>query len=289
MSADILVTGADGFIGSALVPALRSRGAQVSTFSLCDGDIGRSGVVLPPARSVIHLAARTYVPDSWQNPAAFYDVNVLGTVNVLELCRRHKARLTMLSSYVYGHPQQLPIDEDHPLSAVNPYAHTKLMAEDTARNYVRWHGLSVTIIRPFNIYGPGQDERFLIPSIMRQVLDPAQATIRVADARPKRDYLFIDDLVGLLVRTIEQPAAESSSPLIFNAGAGCSHSVAEVAQLANRVTGQAKPLEDGGQVRPLEVMDVYADIGRAHRATGWRPEISLEEGLRRIGRSLGAG
>ena len=107
-------------------------------------------------RHVFHLAAKTFVPHSWQDPRPFYEVNVLGTLNVLEHCCRHGARLTLVSSYVYGVPQHLPIREDHPLSAFNPYSQTKILAETVARFYEQHHGLPLVIVRPFNLYGPGQ-------------------------------------------------------------------------------------------------------------------------------------
>jgi nucleoside-diphosphate-sugar epimerase len=248
----------------------------VVALSSTDGDIASIGPELPETRTVIHLAAKTFVPESWQDPRSFYRVNVLGTVNMLEYCRQHNARFILLSSYVYGPPQFLPITEEHPLSAFNPYAQTKLMSEEAARSYEKLHNVAVSIIRPFNIYGPGQEPQFLIPSILRQALDPAAKAIRVADARPKRDYLYIDDLVRLVVQVAEQRV-----PGVFNAGTGESHSVADVARLANLVTGQAKPMEDDGPSRPVDVMDVYASIDRAWRACGWKPEVSLEEGLRR--------
>jgi nucleoside-diphosphate-sugar epimerase len=277
MADDLLITGAQGFIGRFLLPALAAAGLSFRALTRADGDLAQAVPAVPAAGCVIHLAAKTFVPESWQSPHSFYASNVMGTVNVLEFCRRHRARLILISSYVYGPPQYLPIDEDHPLAGFNPYAHTKLMAEEVARSYAQLHGLEVAIIRPFNIYGPGQEDRFLIPSILKQVLDPAQTVIRVADARPKRDYLFIEDLIRLIVAVFEKRATG-----VFNAGTGESFSVGEIAQLANRLTGQAKPLEDRGESRPAEVMDVYAAISRARRELDWSPRITLEDGMRRI-------
>src|SRR5271166_3274162 len=173
MKNEILVTGATGFLGRHLVVALESRGRAVRQHSSADGDIASCSLPMDGVSHVFHLAAKSYVPESWQNPPAFYHTNVMGTVNVLEHCRQNHAALTLISSYVYGQPQRLPIAEDQPLVAANPYAHTKILAEETARFYEQRFGITLLIVRPFNIYGPGQRGSFLIPSIVRQVLDPA--------------------------------------------------------------------------------------------------------------------
>src|SRR5271156_3335553 len=199
MKNEILVTGATGFLGRHLVVALESHGHSVRRHSSADGDIANCSLPMDDVSRVFHLAGKSYVPESWQDPYAFYRTNVMGTLNVLEHCRRNHAALTLISSYVYGQPQRLPIAEDHPVSAANPYSHTKILAEDTARFYERSFGLALAIVRPFNIYCPGQHPPFLIPSIVRQVLDPSVEIVRVQDLRPKRDYLYVEDAVALLL------------------------------------------------------------------------------------------
>ena len=185
MDKTVLVSGASGFIGRPLTQKLERAGYSVVRHSEASGDI--ASCHLPDgAKHVFHLAARTFVPDSWSAPIPFYATNVLGTVNVAEFCRRHGASLTMMSSYVYGRPQFLPISEEHPVEAFNPYSHSKLLAEEVCRYYARQFGLRVTIIRPFNIYGPGQNGNFLVPTLLRQVLDSGAQEISIADDRPRR-------------------------------------------------------------------------------------------------------
>jgi nucleoside-diphosphate-sugar epimerase len=270
----VLVTGADGFIGAHLVRALRAAGHVVVTHTRRQGDIRNCLLNFEGVGHVFHLAARTFVPESWSAPLGFYEVNLLGTVNVLEYCRASGASLTMLSSYVYGVPSRLPISEDEPLGAFNPYSHTKILAEETGLYYQRQFGVPLTIVRPFNIYGPGQNSRFLIPTILNQAVDPRQAAIVVADLRPRRDYIFIADLIDLLVRT-----AFRREGGIFNAGSGSSWGVGEVIAMVNGLLPVPKPVHANGPMRPDEVIDVIADISRARHEFGWAPQVTLLDGL----------
>jgi nucleoside-diphosphate-sugar epimerase len=276
MSSSILVTGASGFLGRRLVDVLRRRGEAVITHSSRDGDLARVRPQARDVRHVYHLAAKTYVPDSWIRPKDFYEVNVLGTINVLEYCRENGASLTLVSSYVYGRPERLPITEDHPLRAFNPYGHSKLLAEEVARFYQENYGAVVTIVRPFNLYGPGQPGQFLIPTLIRQALSPASAAITVADLRPKRDYIYVDDLVDLLILAGAAPQGG-----VYNAGTGVSTSVQEVAECIVALAGTNKPVVSKQDERPNEVLDTVADITRARTRLGWRPTVDLREGLAR--------
>jgi nucleoside-diphosphate-sugar epimerase len=274
MKNEILVTGATGFLGRRLVAALETRGWAVRKHSSADGDIGSCPLSMDGVSHVFHLAGKSYVPESWQHPHVFYQTNVMGTVNVLEHCRRHQASLTLVSSYVYGQPQRLPIAEDHPMAAPNPYAHTKILAEEAARFYEQHFGLPLVIVRPFNIYGPGQGGPFLIPSIVRQVLDPAVEAVRVQDLRPRRDYLYVDDAIALFLALL-RPGVSG----IFNAGSGRSASVAEVVQLVNDAAGTKKTVLNADERRPGEVLDVVADVSRAAAELEWRPRTALAEGI----------
>lgn len=275
MNCRVLVTGARGFVGRRLVAALESNGHEVRTHCTSDGDITNGVVDHAGVNHVYHLAGRTSVPESWINPLEFYRVNVLGTLNVLDFCRRNGASITLVSSYVYGVPVMDPIPESHPLSAFNPYGHSKILAEQAGSYFAEAFGLRVSIVRPFNLYGPGQAAAFLIPSILSQALDPACREISVSDERPRRDYLYIDDFVTLLSRLTDGKTG------VYNAGCGQSHSVREVLDLVNGLIPSPKPVTCSNQPRPQEVLNMRADISKAQAELGWRPVTGLRDGLER--------
>jgi nucleoside-diphosphate-sugar epimerase len=203
----VLVTGATGFIGNALCSRLEANETKVIRMSRSLGQDVTSQAAFEPflksgVGTVYHLAARTFVPESWTDPASFYRVNTIGTQHALEFCRAVGARLFYLSAYVYGTPEYLPIDENHPVQPSNPYAHSKWLGEELCRYYFRTWNLPVTIVRAFNAYGPGQSSRFLVPSIVRQWVQGE--VVRVANLAPKRDFVYLDDLVERCVyRDIE--------------------------------------------------------------------------------------
>jgi nucleoside-diphosphate-sugar epimerase len=199
----------------------------------------------------------------------------VGTVNVLEFCRRQSASLTFISSYVYGKPDSLPITEDHPLRPLNPYSHTKILGEQVVSYYRSQFGVPATIVRPFNIYGPGQGRRFLVPTLIRQALDPCSAEIVVADLRPRRDYLYIRDLVELLVATTHRLDCG-----IYNAASGYSVGIDDLIKAIALLTGKPKPVRSLEQARPDEVLDVVGDISKAKAELNWTPSVRLSDGLR---------
>jgi nucleoside-diphosphate-sugar epimerase len=276
LSQRVLVTGGSGFIGRRLVQVLREQGVEVhapgrSLLDVADGQFPDVHV-----DCVIHLAGRTFVPASWDEPADFYRVNVQGTVKVLDYCRCSKANLIYVSGYCYGLPETLPIPEDAPLRPNNPYAFSKCSAEMACRFFAEYMQTAVTILRPFNIYGPGQGSDFLVPSIVTQAIDPATTAVTVQDDTPRRDYVHLDDVVSAIdaIRRHPKPGAT------FNVGSGRSYSVAEVAELACRAAGVRKPVESRGQRRINDIPDVIADIAAIKSAVGWTPTIDLLDGLR---------
>ena len=158
----VLVTGADGFLGSYLVAEFRHRGVSVIPVSRKLGfDILVDNLPLDGVRHVFHLAARTFVPNSWSDPSSFHLTNTHGTVRVLDQCRKHGCSVSFASTYVYGEPNYIPIDEQHPVKAWTPYTFSKIASEEACRFFSETFGVPVTILRIFNIYGPGQDAEIL--------------------------------------------------------------------------------------------------------------------------------
>ncbi len=279
MSDTVLVTGATGFIGRPLLARLQADGLNVVGIGSAQGDIGNPQTLhaLRGRRigHVVHLAGRTYVPESWTDPQGFLETNLRGTLNVLEFCRESSASLTFLSAYLYGVPDRLPIAEDAPRRPNNPYALSKHLAEEACRFYANHYGLAVTVLRPFNVYGPGQPERFLVPTVLRQVLQ-TQA-IEIQDATPRRDWLFVDDLVDAIVAVGRNPTGYN----VYNLGSGVSHSVAELIKIAQDVAKTDLPVRSKAVARDNEIDDTVADIEKARAGLQWAPRISLTEGIQR--------
>jgi GDP-4-dehydro-6-deoxy-D-mannose reductase len=275
-----LITGAGGFVGRALVNRLRARGDSVIGLNRGNGDIAQPATLRVHQTSnidrVFHLAARTFVPQSWEDPADFHRVNTGGTLNVLEFCRGCKIPLTYVSAYLYGQPKSQPIREEYPLAPNNPYALSKVLAETVCEFYARIHGLPVTVVRPFNIYGPGQEGHFLIPSVLRQTLE--EDKIEVRDLAPKRDYLYIDDLTELLAATLNAPPGYN----VYNAGTGISYSVAEVIAAVQAEASTSKPVHCEQKPRVQEIDDTRANIDKARNELGWSPKYDFRGGIRAI-------
>lgn len=276
----ILVTGSGGFIGRRLVLSLRNAGHFVIELSSADGDIADPRTLErayeAPVGFVFHLAARTYVPDSWREPADFQRVNVTGTVNVLELCRKRKIPLTYVSAYLYGIPVSLPIKETDRIEPNNPYALSKFLAESICTFYATYYDIPVTIIRPFNIYGIGQKSHFLIPEIVSKVT--AGQPIQVKDLTPRRDYLYLDDLIDGLLRTMES----RSGCRVYNLGYGSSFSVKEIIDVIQSVAGTSLEIICENVTRKNEIRDAYADITKARQELAWQRKYTLQEGIMEI-------
>ena len=272
----ILITGANGFIGSVLKNRLLGEDYTLYEFNEEDGDIAGENALATFDQKidhVIHLAAKTFIPASWQNPFPFYKTNVIGTLNVLEFCKKNKIALTYMSSYLYGIPRELPINEKAELLPNNPYSHSKYLAENMCHFYHKEYGLNIVIFRPFNVYGIGQNESFLIPTIINQVLYKQE--IRVKELSSRRDYVYIKDLVQAISLSLKKDFNFE----IFNLGSGTSLSVEEVIQIIKEVFRSNKKVTCEYHQRKNEISETIADITRAKNKLGWKPQYTFNAGI----------
>ncbi len=304
----VLVTGADGFIGSHLVERLVAEGASVRAFcfynsagswgwldDVPDSVRGAIDVVLGDIRDArfvdeamsgitvaFHLAALIAIPYSYVAPESFVDTNVRGTLNVLEAARRaNVGRVIHTStSEVYGTPGTLPITEGHPLNAQSPYAATKVAADQLALAYQRSFALPAVVLRPFNTFGPRQSQRAVLPTMIRQLL-AGREEVRLGRLDPRRDLTFVADTVDGFIRAATVAGIDGQ---VIQLGTGRSESIGELFALVCRLLGvEARPVEEAARLRPdaSEVLVLQSDPSRARELLGWRAETSLEDGLRR--------
>ncbi len=271
----ILVTGSTGFIGVHLLKSLVDTPYTIYGTNSKMGDIAVSGTwdQYPPADVVIHLAGKSFVPASWKCPEEFIQCNLMGTVNALNFCKKHNAKLIYLSSYLYGNPISLPIPETAGLVTPNPYALSKKMAEEACKFYANSFEIDVTILRPFNVYGLGQSKDFLVPLLVQQIKNGED--IHIKDLNPKRDYVYITDLVNAIIAAI--PVIKNFN--IFNIGSGESYSVAELIQLMQQIVKTNLNVFSSDERRRDEIMNTIADISNAKKILNWKPNINLEAGL----------
>lgn len=276
----VLVVGAAGFIGKHLVDAFDKAGFIVFPFSRSMGcDIFKNEsldrFIDKKIDIVLYAAGKTFVPDSWKHADLFYAINTLGTQRVLDFCRRTKALMVYISGYIYGVPQYLPIDEKHPVRPNNPYAHSKWLGEEQCRFYNQEMGVKTLILRPFNIYGPGQRDVFLIPQLLQQ--SEKSGEIVVKDETPRRDYLYISDFIEACILAMSYKGDFG----IFNVGYGASFSVREIIETIVSCYEKKIPWSSIGQERKNEIPETVADCSLIKDVFGWAPKVSLEEGIRR--------
>jgi len=304
----VLVTGADGFIGSHLTEALVLAGANVRAFCFYNsnsslgwletiplatrreldvrlGDVRDARFVEESCRDVevvFHLAALIAIPYSYRAPESFIDTNIRGTLNVLEAVRRHACRRVVQTSTseVYGSPATLPITEEHPLKGQSPYSATKIAADKLCEAYHASFEVPVVTLRPFNTYGPRQSARAVIPTILSQLL-AGERELHLGNLKPKRDLTYVSDTVnGFLAAGL----AEGIEGKTIQLGTGRTYSVEDIVRIAARVCNlEPTIVTDASRFRPdrSEVEVLLSDPSCAHRLLGWRASIELEDGLRR--------
>lgn len=305
----IVVTGADGFIGSHLTEALVARGHRVRALvhynafgtwgwldtlptnvlekiEVVQGDIRDAGMVrglLRDSSLVYHLAALIAIPYSYRAPRSYIETNVIGTLNVLEAAREFGTERVVQTSTseVFGTAQFVPMSELHPINAQSPYAASKVASDQLAASFYASFNTPAVTLRPFNTFGPRQSARAVIPTVITQ-LAAGQAEIKLGTLETTRDFTFVLDTVAAFLAVGEAPLKNVIGQ-VFNAGCGQEYSIAQVVQnIQTLMSTQARVVADPERVRPerSEVMRLVSDSSKLRHVTGWESHYTLEMGLK---------
>lgn len=303
----VLVTGAGGFIGSHLVEALIKKGCKVRAFvhynsfnrwgwldyvdkkikdsvEIFTGDVRDPNGVREAMKNidvVFHLAALIGIPYSYHSPDTYVDTNIKGTLNILQAARELKIEkiIHTSTSEVYGTAQFVPITEEHPINPQSPYSATKSGADFLALSFYRSFNLPVAVIRPFNTYGPRQSARAVIPTIITQVKS-GKKKIKIGSLHPTRDFTYVKDTADGFIKIAE---SDNSLGKVLNAGNNTEISIKNLVELiAKLLNTEIEVITDENRLRPeeSEVERLWADTRKIKELTAWRPEYTLEKGLK---------
>lgn len=303
----ILVTGADGFIGSHLVEGLLDKGSRVRAFvfynsfnnwgwldTLRKEDLDRIEVVPGDIRDpngvrnaiqgmdmVFHLAALIAIPFSYHSPDSYVDTNIKGTLNVLQAVRETDCSRVLITSTseVYGTAKYVPIDEQHPFQGQSPYSATKIGGDRLAESFYRSFNTPVTIVRPFNTYGPRQSARAVIPTTITQLLAGA-TEIKLGNIHPTRDFNYVKDTVGGFIAIAETQATIGQE---INIASQQEISIGELArEIIDQINPAARIVSEDIRMRPekSEVERLLGSNEKIQKLTGWKPKYSLKQGIR---------
>jgi NAD dependent epimerase/dehydratase len=303
----VLITGADGFIGSHLVERAVRAGAKVRAFvyynsfnswgwldtlspatlkkiDIFPGDVRDFGCLKVASEGqdvVFHLAALISIPYSYRSPESYVATNITGTMNVLQAARLQGVRKVIhtSTSEIYGTAKIIPINEEHPINPQSPYAASKSAADSFAVTFYRSFDLPVAVLRPFNTFGPRQSARAVIPTIISQIL-AGKSSIRLGNLDATRDLNYVGNTVEAFIRLAE---ADKGLGEVYNTGSGVEVSIREIVDIIQKILKKKVRVQvDPARIRPAksEVERLVCDAGKLTALTGWSPEISLEEGLR---------
>ena len=313
MKKRVFVTGADGFIGSHLVEKLIQKGFSVKCLvyynsfntwgwldsidnkikkeiEVINGDVRDFDIInkaLNNCDLVFNLAALIGIPYSYNAPRSYIDTNIIGLLNLLNVCK--KKDITKIihtsTSEVYGNAKFIPMTENHPLFAQSPYAASKIGADQLALSFYNSFNLPITILRPFNTFGPRQSLRAIIPTIITQILDSKYKNIQLGNVKVTRDFNYITDTVDAFISSIEPKKTIGE---IINIGSGSETSIEKIIKLTNKITrNNKKVIIDKQRVRPKnsELLRLCASNKKAKKLLNWKPELmgikGFEEGLKK--------
>jgi len=302
----VLVTGADGFIGSHLVEMLVSNGYLVRALSqynsynnwgwlekincldkieVLNGDIRDSHYckhITEDVGTIFHLAALIAIPYSYVAPGSYVDTNINGTLNICQAAKENNVQrlIHTSTSEVYGTAQYVPIDEKHPLQAQSPYSATKIAADAMAMSFYNAFELPVTIARPFNTYGPRQSARAVIPTIITQIAN-GQKKIKLGDVTPTRDFNYVEDTCRGFMALADCDAAIGE---IVNIGSNYEITIGDTLNLIKELmASDVEFVTDEQRIRPKksEVFRLWCDNSKIEKLTGFQPQVKIREGLQR--------
>jgi UDP-glucose 4-epimerase len=282
----ILVTGGKGFVGSHLCNRLIRKGIDIVNIQDNKNQVGMSLDVTQLSQllaidddvgTIIHLAAKTSISKSLLAPHETYYTNLMGTLNLLEFARQKKVlKFIFLSTYVYGEPHYLPIDEKHPIHAHSPYTASKILSEELCQVYSHDFNIDIVTLRPFYIYGPNMRANSFIDCVLKQILNK-YGEVKLSREIIKRDFLFIEDFLNLLEAILQKfPQGYN----VYNVGYGKSYTLTEVSQILARILNKKIFIQYSNDIRPGDVTDMVADVSKICSEFDWRPSTSLEQGLK---------
>jgi len=300
MTDKVLVTGGAGFIGSTLVRKLLTMKYDVTVLDnmgtglmenlpksrmlkLINGDVRDFDLVSTVIRNhpyVLHLAAEAFIPISYQMPLQVAEINAMGSINILKACQDSKVKrlVHVSSSEVYGPAQYVPMNENHPLRPCSTYSVTKLAADLWAQTFFWEHKLRVTILRPFNAFGPRESLPYFIPEIIRQCLK--EPVIYVGNLETSRDFTYVEDTANAMTKALETPNIEGE---IINIGTGQTHKMKDILTLVKQETDaeEKQVIVVKDRLRPKDVETLISDNTKAREILDWKPTIAFEDGIQR--------
>tara|TARA_B110000438_G_scaffold301845_1_gene357817 strand:+ start:881 stop:1726 length:846 start_codon:yes stop_codon:yes gene_type:complete len=272
----ILVSGSDSFVGKHLIERLsKKRKIKLIKMNRKSGDVisKKTWDNQVVADVLIYLAGKTYVPESWQKPEEFLETNIMGATRALEYCKKNKTKMIYISSYMYGKADKLPTNENAKIKINNPLALSKATTEEICKFYSKNYGVKVIIIRPSNIYGPGQANFWLIPQILKKF---KSEKILMNNLNIRRDLIYIVDFINAVTKSIYIKKKFE----IINIGSGRSYSIIEIIKTIQRISKKNILIKSKNIRRKNEILQTKLDITKAKKILKWKPLWNLEKSLK---------
>jgi nucleoside-diphosphate-sugar epimerase len=280
----VFVTGEKGFIGSNIIKYFQKSGITNANNQNNSKKTTKSRInileknqlqQIENVDAIVHLASKTSIKNSINNPYETYYTNIIGTLNILDFAKERKiSQIINISTYVYGKPIYLPIDEKHPIHPHSPYNKSKILAENLCKNYSKDYGIDIVTLRPFYIYGPLSNPHSFIPLIIQQIRKNGK--VFLSQENTKRDFLFIDDFINLISKILNNfPEGYN----VYNVGSGKSNRLEDIINVIEKIMHQEIEIHYDKSIRPNDIIEMVADITQITKIFDWKPQIDIEKGL----------